>query len=71
MKGFIFATGTAETLPTHNRSMIIVTVLTHVVLLLVLIGVKQLKEGTTPVPTETIASVKQDVNAIKGIGKRD
>jgi hypothetical protein len=37
----------------------------------VLIGVKQLKEGTPPVPTETIASVKEDVNAIKGIGKRD
>jgi TonB family protein len=40
MKGFIFATGTAETLPTHNRSTVIVTVLMHVVLLLVLIGVK-------------------------------
>jgi hypothetical protein len=38
---------------------------------LVLIGVNQLKRGVPPVPEETIASVKEDVNAIKGIGKRD
>jgi TonB family protein len=40
MKDFIFATGSAPTLPTHNRWMTIVTVLTHVILLLVLISVK-------------------------------
>ena len=38
---------------------------------LVAIGVAQLKRGVPPTPTETIRSVKQDLNAVKGIGKRD
>jgi TonB family protein len=40
MKNFIFATGSAPTLPTHNSWTTIVTVLTHVILLLVVISVK-------------------------------
>jgi hypothetical protein len=37
---------------------------------LVLVGVAQVKRGGPPAPTETIQSVRKDVNAIKGIGKR-
>ena len=40
MTDFIFATGSAQTLPTHNRWTTIVTILAHVILLLGLISVK-------------------------------
>jgi hypothetical protein len=40
------------------------------VLVLALVGIRQLKRGMPPAPTQTITSVKKDVNAIKGIGKR-
>ena len=63
--------GIATALPAWLAALIVAGALLIVTAILVLIGVKQLKEGTPPVPTETIASVKQDVNAIKGIGKRD
>jgi hypothetical protein len=29
------------------------------------------KQGVPPAPTETIKSVKKDVNVIKGLGKRE
>ena len=35
-----------------------------------LIGYRVLKRGIPPVPTESIDSLKRDVRAIKGIGKR-
>jgi TonB family protein len=40
MKDLVFSTGSAAKMPTHNRSMTIVTVLLHVILLLVVIRVK-------------------------------
>ncbi len=36
-----------------------------------LVGVLVLKRGMPPAPTETIESVKQDVNAMKGMGDYD
>jgi hypothetical protein len=63
--------GISEALPLWLSALIVGVFLLIVTAVLVLIGVKQLKEGAPPVPTETIASVKKDVNAIKGIGKRD
>ena len=63
--------GIATALPAWLAALIVGGALLLITAILVLVGVKQLKEGTPPVPTETIASVKQDVNAIKGIGKRD
>jgi len=63
--------GIATALPAWLAALIVGGALLIITAILVLIGVKQLKAGTPPVPTETIASVKQDVNAIKGIGKRD
>jgi hypothetical protein len=35
------------------------------------VGLTVLKRGMPPAPTETIASVKQDVNAVKGLGDYD
>ncbi|MCU1424913.1 MAG: phage holin family protein [Microbacteriaceae bacterium] len=63
--------GIAEALPVWLAALIVGVVLLIVTAVLVMIGVKQLKRGAPPVPTETIDSVKKDVNAIKGTGKRD
>ena len=51
-------------------ALIVAGILLVIVLILVLVGISQLKRGA-PVPNETIDSVKKDVNAIKGIGKRE
>jgi hypothetical protein len=39
--------------------------------ILALIGYRILKKGIPPVPTESIDSLKSDLRAIQGIGKRD
>jgi len=63
--------GIATALPGWLAALIVGGALLVITVVLVLVGVNQLKRGTPPVPTETIESVKKDVNAIKGIGKRD
>jgi hypothetical protein len=63
--------GIATALPAWLAALIVGVALLIITAVLVLIGVNQLKRGVPPVPEETIASVKEDVNAIKGIGKRD
>jgi uncharacterized membrane protein YqjE len=63
--------GIAVALPAWLAALIVGVALLLITAILVLVGVKQLKAGAPPVPSETIESVKQDVNAIKGIGKRD
>jgi hypothetical protein len=63
--------GIATALPAWLAALIVGGALLIIMIALVLIGVMLLKRGAPPVPEETIASVKKDVNAIKGIGKRD
>jgi predicted phage tail protein len=63
--------GIATALPGWLAALIVGGALLVITVVLVLVGVNQLKRGTPPVPTETIESVKKDVNAIKGIRKRD
>jgi amino acid transporter len=63
--------GIATALPAWLAALIVAFALLVITAILVLVGVKQLKRGVPPVPEETIASVKEDVNAIKGIGKRN
>jgi hypothetical protein len=46
------------------------TVLLIVAVIIGLIGYRILKKGVPPVPTESIDSIKRDIRAIKGIGKR-
>jgi cytochrome c biogenesis protein CcdA len=58
----------AQVLPTWAAALIVAGALLLVVLVLVLIGMVQLKRGN---PGKTAQSVKRDVNTIKGIGKRD
>ena len=62
--------GFATFLPAWLSALIVAGILLVLVIILVLVGVAQLTTGVPPPPTETIDSVKRDVNAIKGIGKR-
>ena len=58
----------ALVLPAWAAALIVAGALLLVVLVLVLIGLAQLKKGD---PSKVAESVKRDVNTIKGIGKRD
>ena len=62
--------GFATIMPGWIAALIVAAILLVVVVVLVLVGVRQVKQGVPPAPTETIKSVKKDVNAIKGVGKR-
>ncbi|MHB1171637.1 MAG: phage holin family protein [Lacisediminihabitans sp.] len=62
--------GLAEVLPGWLAALIVGAVLLLAAGLLAALGIAQLKSGMPPAPMETISSVKRDVNAIKGIGKR-
>ncbi len=62
--------GFATFLPGWLAALIVAGILLVITAILVLVGVAQVKRGVPPAPTETINSVRKDVNAIKGIGKR-
>jgi uncharacterized membrane protein len=63
--------GIAEALPGWLAALIVAVALLVIAGIIAAIGAAQLKRGVPPTPTKTIRSVKQDVNAVKGIGKRD
>jgi ABC-type transport system involved in multi-copper enzyme maturation permease subunit len=63
--------GLATVLPGWAAALIVAGVLLLITGILVVVGINLLKKGTPPTPTDTIASVKEDVNAFKGTGKRD
>jgi hypothetical protein len=63
--------GIAEGLPGWLSALIVAAGLLIITGILAAIGVNQVKRGVPPTPTDTIQSVKQDVNAIRGIGKRE
>ena len=58
----------AQVLPAWAAALIVAGGLLLVVVILALVGVAQLKRGD---PGKVKESVKQDVNTLKGIGKRD
>lgn len=57
-------------LPGWAAALIVAGVLLIVAVILGLIGYRILKRGVPPVPTESIESIKRDIRAIKGMGKR-
>jgi hypothetical protein len=63
--------GIAEALPAWLAALIVAFVLLIITAVLALLGIKKLKAGVPPAPTETVKSIKKDVDAIKGTGKRD
>ena len=62
--------GLATVLPGWAAALIVGGALVLIAVILVLIGISLLKKGVPPTPETTIESVKQDVNALKGTGKR-
>lgn len=63
--------GLATVLPAWAAALIIGGGILVLAVILALIGIASLKKGVPPAPTQTIKSIKKDVRAIKGIGKRD
>ena len=63
--------GIAEALPAWLAALIVAAALLVITGVLAGIGILQVKRSVPPTPTETIHSVRQDVNAIRGIGKRE
>ena len=63
--------GLATMLPGWLAALIVAGILLVIVMILVLTGLRQVKQGVPPAPTETIKSVKKDVNVIKGLGKKE
>ena len=57
-------------LPGWAAALVVAGFLLIVAGILGLIGFRVLKRGIPPVPTEAIDSIKRDLRAIKGIGKR-
>jgi Putative Actinobacterial Holin-X, holin superfamily III len=57
---------TATVFPAWLAALLVGAALLVVTAVLALIGVRMLRRGVPPVPKETIASVKSDINAVKG-----
>ncbi|PZQ87405.1 MAG: phage holin family protein [Leifsonia xyli] len=62
--------GLSYLLPDWAAALIVAGVLLIVAVILGLVGYRILKRGIPPVPTESIASIKKDILAIKGEGRR-
>jgi len=60
----------AEIMPGWAAALIVGTALLVITGILGFVGIRQLKRGTPATPDLTIANVKEDVNAITGIGRR-
>lgn len=56
-------------MPGWLAALLVALVLLIVVVILAMAGMRILKQGIPPLPTETIDSVKRDINVITGIGK--
>lgn len=70
--GVLIATailGLATVLSPWLSALIIGVLLLIVAGLLAYLGLKKLKAGVPPVPTETIENVKADIRTVKGVGK--
>ena len=60
----------SQIMPGWLAALLVAAVLLVVAVILGLIGYRILMRGVPPVPTESIDSIKRDIRAIKGIGKR-
>jgi uncharacterized membrane protein YqjE len=58
-------------LPGWLSALIVLVVLVAIAAVLALLGLREVKKGVPPVPEDSIQSVKNDVRAIKGMGKYD
>ncbi len=60
----------AQVLPGWLAALIVAAFLLIVAAVLALIGFRVLRRGLPPIPTESIESLKSDVRAVRGLGKR-
>jgi hypothetical protein len=58
--------GLAVVLPAWLSALIVGVVLAIIAAVLALVGVRKLRAGVPPVPTESIDSVKEDIRTVKG-----
>ncbi|BDZ45426.1 phage holin family protein [Naasia aerilata] len=58
-------------LPAWAAALIVLVVLLILAAVLALLGLREVKKGVPPTPEESLKSVKDDVRAIKGMGKYD
>ncbi|MBD5785253.1 phage holin family protein [Cellulosimicrobium terreum] len=66
--GFLFQSaveGLANAVPMWLAALIVGLAIVLIAGLLAFVGVKQLKRGVPPVPTDAVSSVKEDVNVVK------
>jgi hypothetical protein len=62
--------GLGEVMPPWLAALVVAFVLLLGVAILAWIGYKRLKTAMPPLPEATIKNLKRDINAIKGVGKR-
>ncbi len=62
--------GLSYVMPPWAAALVVAGVLLIVAVILGLVGYRVLMRGVPPVPTESIASIRKDVLAIKGEGRR-
>jgi Flp pilus assembly protein TadB len=62
--------GLAVVMPPWLAALVVAFVLLIVVAILAWIGYRELKKAMPPLPELTIKNLKRDINAIKGVGKR-
>ncbi|QWS33140.1 phage holin family protein [Curtobacterium aetherium] len=62
--------GLATVMPAWLAALLLAVLMLIVAAILGLVGWKRLKKGLPITPKRTIASVKNDVNAVKGLGKK-
>lgn len=60
----------SQVMPGWLAALLVAAVLLIIAVVLGLIGYRILMRGVPPVPTEAIDSIRRDLRAIKGIGKR-
>ena len=63
--------GIAVALPAWAAALIVFGVLVVIAVVLALIGARSFKKMDGVAPSQTIASIKQDADALKGLGKYD
>lgn len=60
----------ALVLPPWAAALVIGGILVVLAAIAAAVGVRQLRDNVPPTPTQTIASVKEDVRVVRGLGKR-
>jgi uncharacterized membrane protein YqjE len=58
-------------MPGWLAALLVAALLLIIAVILGLIGYRVLKKGIPPLPNETIAGLKKDLNVIRGVGKRE